>query len=187
MAQAEAALRAAGLTVAATTKKVGVPANPVLGTVAGTDPAAGTSWPENKPVTVEEVAGLSLPNLVGQALTSIQAWAAQNQIQLQATQADSDQPQGTIVSQSPAVGQPVAAGQTVTVSVSNGPPMVAVPDVSAQDCSTAYTTLSQAGFQVSLQQQGFHKDQVAGTNPPAGQPVAKGSAVQLTCGSWNPF
>jgi eukaryotic-like serine/threonine-protein kinase len=187
VAQAEAALRAAGLTVAATTKKVGVPANPVLGTVAGTDPPAGTSWPENQPVTVEEVAGLALPNLVGQNVTVIQAWATQNQIQLQVNQADSDQPAGTILSQSPAAGQPVAAGQTVTVQVSNGPPMVAVPDVSGQDCQTAQSTLSQAGFQVSVSQAGFHKNQASGTNPPAGTQVAKGSAVALACGSWNPF
>jgi beta-lactam-binding protein with PASTA domain len=73
------------------------------------------------------------------------------------------------------------------VQVSNGPPTVAVPDVSGQDCETAYNTLSQAGFQVSVQQQGFRKNQAAGTNPAAGQQAPQGSAVQLTCGSWNPF
>jgi serine/threonine-protein kinase len=187
VAQAQAALRAAGLTVAAETKKVGVPANPVVGTVAGTDPPAGTSWPENKAVTIEEVAGLALPNLVGQAVAPIQAWAAQNQIQLQVTQVQSSQAQGTILSQSPAAGQPVAPGGTVTVQVSNGPPTVAVPDVSGQDCQTAYNTLAQAGFQVSVQQQGFHKDQASGTDPAAGQQVPQGSAVHLACGSWNPF
>ena len=47
----------------------------------------------------------------------------------QLTQVNSDQPQGTIVAQSPAAGTPVKQGQTVDVSVSNGPPMVSVPDV----------------------------------------------------------
>ena len=50
VAQAMALLRAAGLTVTATTKPVGVASNPVIGAVAGTTPPAGTSRPENKPV-----------------------------------------------------------------------------------------------------------------------------------------
>ncbi len=185
VAQAEAALRAVGLTVAPATEKVGVQANPVLGTVAGTDPPAGTPWPENKPVTVEEVAGLALPNLVGQAVATIQAWAAQNQIAIQVTQADSDQPPGTILSQSPAAGQPVAAGQTVTVSVSNGPAMVPIPSVQGQDCGTAQTALAQAGFNVSVQQGLFQQNMAVDTTPSGQAP--SGSAVVLQCGSNNPF
>jgi serine/threonine-protein kinase len=81
-AQAAAVLRAAGLTVAATTKKVGASSAPVIGAVAGTSPAAGTSWPENKPVAIEVIAGLALPSLVGQDIEAVQQWAAANHLTL---------------------------------------------------------------------------------------------------------
>ncbi len=80
LSQAEAALRAAGLTVSSTTKPVGVNGTVVLNSVAGTVPPAGTSWPQNQAVTIEVVAGLALPNLVGQDINAIQQWASGNNI-----------------------------------------------------------------------------------------------------------
>ncbi len=73
------------------------------------------------------VAGLSLPNLVGQDVNSIEQWAANNNIHLQPTTVQSNQPQGIIVSQSVAPGTPVPPGSTVSVSVSAGPPEVQIP------------------------------------------------------------
>ena len=185
VAQAQAALRHAGLTVAAAVKGVGVASNPSIGAFAGTDPAAGTPVAENKPVTVEQVAGLALPNLVGQNIDSAQQWAGQNQITLQPTQVTSTQPQGTIVAQSLPQNSVVTAGQTISVSVSNGPPQVPIPGVQGQDCGQAQQTLQQAGFNVSVQQGWFHKNQATGTSPSGQAP--SGSAITLICGSDNPF
>jgi beta-lactam-binding protein with PASTA domain len=186
VSQAEAALTAAGFTVAPATKQVGVASNPVIGTVAATDPVAGKTWPENKPVTLEEVAGLLLPNLANQNINDAQQWAAQNQLTLQATQVSSTTvAAGLIVSQSPAPGTIVTSGQTINVQVSSGGPQVGIPNVQGQNCQQAQQALQQAGFQVSLQQGLFHQDQATGTNP-SGQ-AAGGSAVVLMCGSNNPF
>jgi beta-lactam-binding protein with PASTA domain/predicted Ser/Thr protein kinase len=185
VAQAEAALRQAGLTVASAVRGVGVASNPSIGAFAGTDPAAGTSTPENKPVTVEQVAGLSLPNLVGQNIDAVQQWAGQNQLTIAPTQVTSTQPQGTIVTQSPGQNAVVTSGQTISVSVSNGPPQVPVPGVQGQNCQQAQQTLQQAGFNVSVQQGWFHKNQATGTSPSGQAP--SGSAVTLMCGSSNPF
>ena len=123
MARARALLRKAGLTVATATKAVGVASDPQIGAVAGTTPSAGTSVAENQPVSVNVVAGLVLPNLVGQNIDTIQKWAGQNDVPLQITQVGEGQPQGTVPSQSPAVSQSPAPGtlvrprQTVSVSV----------------------------------------------------------------------
>ena len=185
VAQADSVLRAAGLTVAPATKKVGVASNPVLGTVAGTDPATGTSWPENQPVTVEEVAGLSMPSVVNQNISAAQQVAATDQFTLQATQVTSNQPQGTIVAQSVPAGTVIQQGQTIGVSVSNGPPEVPIPSVQGQNCQQAQQALQQAGFNVSVQQGWFHGGQAAGTSPSGQAPG--GSAVILQCGSDNPF
>jgi len=184
--QAEAALRAAGLTVAAATKPVGAQSNPVIGQVAGTDPPAGTSWPENKPVVVEVVAGLALPNLVGQDINALQQWAAANQLTLQPTTVQSSKQQGTIVAQSPAAGTPVRPGQSISVSVSAGPPGVAIPSVQGEDCQQAYQDLSDAGFtNISVNRGFFHRNQATGTNP-SGQAPAD-TPITLTCGTNNPF
>jgi len=186
VAQAEAALRAAGLTVASATKPVGAPSNPVIGQVAGTDPGAGTSWPENQPVTVEVVAGLALPNLVGQDINAIQQWASANQLTLQPTTVPGSQQQGTIIAQSPVAGTPVRQGQVISVSVSAGPPGVAIPDVQGESCGQAQQDLSNAGFSnVTVQQGWFHKNQATGTSPSGQAPTD--TPITLMCGSDNPF
>lgn len=185
--QAIAALRAAGLTVASTPKKVGVPSNPQIGAFGGTDPPAGTSVPENKPVYVEQVAGLGLPPLVGQNIQAIQGWAGQHNVSLQVTQQANDASAGTILSQSPQAGALVQPGQTVNVTVSSGPPTVQIPDVSGQSCDQAQQTLQQAGFtNVSVATGWFQKDQAIGTSPDTGQSVPGGTQVTLHCG-WGGF
>jgi eukaryotic-like serine/threonine-protein kinase len=183
VAQAQALLRKAGLTVASATQPVGVASNPQIGAVAGTTPPAGTSWPENKPVSVNVVAGLALPNLVGQNIDTIQGWAGQNNVSIQPTQVDSNQPQGTITAQSPAPNTPVQPGQTVNVSVSNGPPLVPIPDVTGQSCQDAQQTLLQAGFQVQVDQGVFGNlfgDKVQDMSPQGQAP--SGSTITLQCG-----
>jgi len=149
-----ALLRRAGLTVSDTPKNVAAD-GVAIGTVAGTTPAAGTSWPANRTVYVDVVAGTPLPNLVGQNISAIQGWAGSNNIQLNVVQVASDQPQGIIVKQSPAEGSPVVPGQTtVTVYVSNGPPQVQIPDVRGQKFGKAQNELQQLGFKVVGQQFG---------------------------------
>jgi serine/threonine-protein kinase len=183
-AQAEAALRAAGLTATPVTKPVGIPSPPVnLGTVAGTVPAAGTSWPDNKPVTLETVAGLTLPDLSNMSLGQAQALAAADDFTLVPTQASSTTvAQNNVISQSPVKGTVLTQGQTVTVQVSSGPPGVTIPSVQGESCQQAYQQLQQLGFNVSVNEEFFHRSQAAGTSP-SGQAQA-GSAVTLTCGSY---
>ena len=186
VAQAETALRAAGLSATPVTKQVGVASNPVIGTVAATDPAAGTSVAENKPVTLDVVAGLSLPDWTNQNVNAAEQWASANQVTLTPTQVSSSTvTQGNIVSQSPAPGTVLTQGQTVSVQVSSGPPEQNIPSVQGENCQQAQQQLTTAGFQVSVQQGFFHREQATGTNPNGQAPA--GSTVQLACGSNNPF
>jgi serine/threonine-protein kinase len=185
--QAMTALRAAGLTVAPAPKKIGVPSNPQIGAFGGTEPAAGTSWPENKPVYVDEVAGLGLPNLAGQNIQAIQSWAGQHNINLQVTQQDNNATAGTILAQSPGPNAVIQPGETVTVTVSNGPPGIQIPDVQGQDCGQAQQQLQQAGFTNVTPQQGwFQKNKAFSTDPSAGQSVPADTPITLQCG-WGGF
>ena len=154
--------------------------------MAGTNPAAGTSWPENKPVSVEEVEGLALPNLVGQNIGTIQSWAGQHGISLQVTQQTNNEAAGTILSQSPAQGTPVQPGQTVNVQVSSGPPTTPIPNVQGQNCQQAQQTLQQAGFtNVTVQQGFFQQNMATGTSPSGSAPTS--TPITLKCGSDSPF
>ena len=76
---------------------------------------------------------------------------------LQPTTVQSSQPQGTIVAQSPAAGTPVKQGQTISVSVSAGPPEVNIPDVQGESCQQAQQDLSNAGFTNVTVQQGWFR------------------------------
>jgi len=175
---AQARLRQAGLTVAAATKPVGVTGTVQMGAIAGTSPAAGTSWPQNQPVYVEVVAGFALPSLVGENINTIQQWAGQNHVNIQPTTVQSSQPQGVIVSQSPAPGTPLQPGQAVSVSVSQGPPMAQIPNLQGQNCQQAQQTLAQLGFQVKTNTF-FFGNRVFSTSPSGQAP--SGSTVTLNC------
>src|SRR6202012_273956 len=103
VAQAGAALRAAGLTVAPAAKPVDVTsAADTIGTVAGTDPPAVSSWPQTKPVAVVQVTGLALPDLARTKIGTVRALAERDRFVLRVTQASSTTvPRGTVISQSP--------------------------------------------------------------------------------------
>jgi beta-lactam-binding protein with PASTA domain/predicted Ser/Thr protein kinase len=180
-AQAMAVLRKAGLTVASATEAVGGQSYSQIGMVAGTTPAAGTSQPENKPVSVNVVEGLALADLVGQNINAVQQWASSNQITLQPTTVQSNQQQGTITAQSPAPQTPVKQGATVSVSVSAGPPEATIPNVQGMSCQDAQQALQQAGFNNVNVQQGFIQKNKAESTSPSGQ-AATGTQITLQCG-----
>jgi beta-lactam-binding protein with PASTA domain len=178
VAGAKAVLRKAGLRVGAGTKKVGS-ASLQVGAVAGTTPPEGTSWPENRVVYVEVAAGIPMPPLTGQNISDVQSWAGQNNVQLNVQQTANSAAAGTIVSQSVPAGTPVTPGETVTVTVSQGPPQVAIPNVSGQPFQQAQQQLQQAGFVVNGQQFGPGQTVVA-TNPSGQAP--KGSTITVYYG-----
>jgi serine/threonine-protein kinase len=178
LADAEQALRSAGLTVGSVRKVASSSAD--AGIVVGTTPAAGLSWPQPKPVAIQVSAGPPLPNFVGQNEQAIQQWASQNGIQLNIKQAsDSDQPQGTITDQTPAANTPITQNEAVTITVSAGPPEVSIPDVDGQNLNDARSALHQLGFKVTIKKYGpFNK---VFNYSPTGQ-APKGSTITLYSG-----
>jgi eukaryotic-like serine/threonine-protein kinase len=136
-----------------TIQKVGSDAP--VGTVIGTNPPAGTTWPQTKTVTILVAVGPPLPNFVGQNIQAAQQWAQQHQVTVQ-QQPDnnSQQPQGTITGQQPSPGATFQPGQTVIVQVSTGPQVVNVPDPIGMSAEQATAMLQQAGFQVQVNRYG---------------------------------
>ena len=91
---------------------------------------------------------------------------------------------GEVVDQSPSSQAP--RGSTITLSVSKGPPMSTVPDVTAQDEGSAQSTLEQAGFVAQVQRQDVNDPGLDGIvlsqSPTGGSKATQGSTVTITVG-----
>jgi eukaryotic-like serine/threonine-protein kinase len=177
LAQADQSLKTAGL-------KPGKPSYQVstsipAGVVLSTSPVAGQPWPKDKPVELVVSSGQPLPSFVGQQVSAAQGAAAAGGYSINPVSAASSQPANTIVRQSPAAGTPITHGEVVTVYVSTGPPQVNVPNVDGLNVSQAESELTQAGFQVTVNQLG--PGNTVGSYSPTGQ-AAKGSMITINIG-----
>jgi serine/threonine-protein kinase len=121
----------------------------------------------------------TVPDLKGK--TFEQAQAALTPLRLTAVRAEvfSDTvPVNQVVSTSPGAGAKAARDGKVTVNVSKGPELIAIPDVRGKNVIDATNILSAAGFQVSGVQGPANKP-VTNTSPPPGTPRPRGSQVGL--------
>jgi beta-lactam-binding protein with PASTA domain/predicted Ser/Thr protein kinase len=177
LTDAQAAIRHAGL-VPGRVKMVTSPTIPA-GIVISTSPSAGTSWPQPKPVTVVLSSGPPLPNFVGQQKAVAEQWAAANGVKLNEVTSASDQPTDTVIKQSVRPGSAFTAGQVITVTISTGPPMVAIPNIDGQRIPKAVSILRRLGFVVQINQVGPFN--VVTDYSPHDQ-APKGSTVTLITG-----
>jgi len=151
------------------------------GTVLGTSPVAGTSWPQTKPVSILVATSMPLPSFFGQSVQEAEQWASAHGVILQTQQTSSSTgAQGTIVGQQPAAGSAYHQGETVTVDVSSGPAEVPVPDVIGMTVAEATNQLEQAGFQVSVDRISMFGNKVIDFDPVGEAP--RGSTVTLVVG-----
>ena len=174
---AQAAL--AHVHLVSTVQKVG--ANAPVGTVVGTNPPAGTTWPQTKTVTILVASGPPLPDFTGQSIDAARQLASQNNVKLQEqSDANSQDPAGTVISQQPAAGATFQPGQTVVVQVSTGPQLVNVPDPIGMTVQDATRLLENAGFQVKVNRFGFFGNKVFDYSPVGQAPP--GSTITLDVG-----
>src|SRR5579875_402831 len=177
LAQAEAALRHAGLRIGAVTRSTSSTVQ--AGYVISTSPSAYARCSQYRPVGITVSAGQGLPNFVGMQLGQAQQAAQQGGYTLNPVPAQSNQPPNTIIAQSPQAGTPVTPGEVVTVQVSQGPPGVQVPNVVGMSLPQAVNTRQQAGFQVSVVHQG-PGNRVGRMSPTGTQP--KGATITVYVG-----
>ena len=169
--------QAAGLTPGAAAQETSptVPQNEVI----STDPPAGTSWPQTKPVKLMVSAGIGLPDFTGQPRQVAEQWLQQHQLQVQEQQQNStSQPQDNVIKQSPAANSSITQGEVVTLYISTGPPMVQIPAVTGMSVPDATKQLQALGFQVSVV--GFGHGKVIAFQPTGQAP--KGATITLLAG-----
>lgn len=178
LAQAEQTLHSAGLTAGSPTYQTST--SIPQGVVISTNAVAYQPWPKDEPVQLVVSSGQPLPDFVGQQLSAAQAAAASGGYSIQQqTVANSTQPQGTVLNQSPKAGTPITSGEVVTVFVSAGPPGVAVPNVDGLNAQQAIQALHGAGFQVNVVS-GLFGSRVTNYSPQGSAPA--GSTITITIG-----
>jgi serine/threonine-protein kinase len=152
------------------------------GTVISTDPEPGTPLKRGAPVTLVVSKGrqpIPVTDWTGKPADRATADLQDKGLKVATSQDYSETvPAGSVISQSPTAGT-LYRGDTVTLVVSQGPPLVQVPDVRDMKASEARKVLEKAGFQV--EQRGTRiLDRVLGQSPGAGEKAPKGSVVTIT-------
>lgn len=146
------------------------------------DPAPGTALKRGDTVTVVVSSGpapVDVPDVVGQSPEAAQSTLEQLGFTVQR---DGDRtasvPVGSVMAVTP--GPDAGAqqyGSEVTITVSEGLPQVAVPDVTGQSRDDAQRVLEEAGLDVEVQQ--FFGNRVIRQTPAAGETVDLGTTVTI--------
>ncbi len=154
------------------------------GSVVRADPEVGTELRRDAAVDLVVSRGprpIDVPDVTGLARARAEAEVVDLDLQAEVEETFDDQvPEGRVVSQSPAGGT-LVAGDTVTLTVSKGPELVAVPAVKGAGVAAARRTLEGAGFTVRTEQSPVYVglQYVLDTDPSAGTLVPKGSTITL--------
>ena len=156
-----------------------------VGKVVSTTPAGGTKVKRNsqvvlnvsqgpKPIVVPPIAGFDIKKATVQL-------AKLGLVVSVATQIYDSSPVGDIISSDPVPGTTVKKGDTISLTVSKGPPPVQVPNVVGMDVSTAKSTLAAAGFKVTVQNQlsTVVLNKVYSQDPSGGAMATPGSTITI--------
>jgi eukaryotic-like serine/threonine-protein kinase len=172
-----------GLVAGKVTREVSQSVKP--GHVISTDPANGTTVAKKTVVSIVVSKGLgtkTVPPVVGDQVAAARAAVTKAGLVPTVQDVTSAKPPGQVVSQSPAAGNQLAPGSTVTLRVSAGG--VRVPNVVGQTQAEATSELENAGLVVQATTvtapSGFTAGAVVSTNPAATKVVAKGSTVVIS-------
>jgi eukaryotic-like serine/threonine-protein kinase len=187
-AQAEAKLRAAGFKPTARSQ----PSTSVApGRVIGTDPPAGTEAQVGSHVTVVVSSGpapVRVPDVVGQSQAAAEAALSNAGLATGAVtqRVTSSQSPGTVVSQSPASGTSVRAGEKVELVVAEASKEVSVPDVVGKSEALAAAQLGEVGLKPTTSSVSTSEPSQVGIvlrqSPAPGAHTKKGATVTIGVG-----
>ncbi|WP_330319928.1 Stk1 family PASTA domain-containing Ser/Thr kinase [Streptomyces clavifer] len=154
------------------------------GDVIRTDPAVGTARhagsavalviSRGSPVDVPDVSGLNVEDATAELdEAGLKAKVLPGRV-------DSSEAAGDVAEQTPGSGEEAAEGDTVELTISKGPRMVGVPDVTGQDVDEARSALEEAGFEVEVDRPFLSfSDTVASQSVEGGQKSPEGSTITI--------
>jgi len=156
------------------------------GFVISTDPGGGTTLRAGAAIalTVSKGAPVDVPDVSGEDLADAKADLAEAglKVEVATTRVNSEFDAGQVAKQTPAADSQAAEGDTVTLTVSKGPVMVEVPDVTGDSVDDAKSELEDAGFQVDEDRGllGLFGDTVKKQSVEGGDTAPKGSTITIT-------
>ncbi|WP_371796396.1 Stk1 family PASTA domain-containing Ser/Thr kinase [Streptomyces sp. NBC_01718] len=181
-AEARRALKKAGLVPGMVTKEFSEDIG--RGQVIRTDPGAGAERHPDSTVAlvVSKGSPVDVPDLTG--LSVQEATDALDEEGLKAEvlpgRVNSPEAAGDIARQSPGGGTRAAEGDTVTLTVSKGPRMIDVPDVTGKDVDEATRLLKTAGFEVEVDRPFLSfSDTIASQSVDGGDRAPEGSTITI--------
>jgi serine/threonine-protein kinase len=123
-----------------------------------------------------------VPGVVGYSLDAARAAADKAGFDVDVTEKAAPDPPGTVIAQSPDGGS-FTKGDTVRLTVSSGPPKIAIPEVNGKARADAAAALTAAGFTLAPDVEEFNDGVAAGTvvsvDPAQGTEVGPDSQVTL--------
>ncbi|MFB7508613.1 Stk1 family PASTA domain-containing Ser/Thr kinase [Streptomyces broussonetiae] len=184
LAEARARLKADGLEPGMVTREFS--ADVAKGSVIATAPTAGTRRHAGSAIalTVSKGSPIDVPDVTGddpadarQELTD-----AGLNVVVAPDRVNSEYDKGKVARQSPGDGSQAAEGDTVTLTLSKGPQMIEVPDVTGDSVADAHKALEGAGFKVSEDRGllGLFGDTVKKQSVRGGDTAPKGSTITIT-------
>ena len=160
-------------------------------TVIAQDPKPGDVVEEGTTVRINVSVGpkpIGVPSVLGQPYESAAASLQSAGFAVARKDADSNQPAGTVIDQSPAGGATAPKGATITLTVSKGPTTAAVPDVTSLDRDTAVATLRDSGFKAKVAQEDTTDPSLDGVvlsqDPVGGAQAEPGATVTIVVGRY---
>ncbi|MER0479353.1 Stk1 family PASTA domain-containing Ser/Thr kinase [Streptomyces sp. Edi2] len=182
LADAKRKLRDRGLVPGAVTREFSDEV--AKGSVIRTDPGAGTKRRPDTGVglTVSRGTAVDVPGVLG----SERADAANTlreagfRVRFADEPVYSTQDKGTVARQTPAEGRKLGKGETVTLTLSRGPEMIAVPNVTGKNVDDAKKQLTDLGFQVEVKKPLlFPQDTVDSQSVDPGKKAPKGGTITI--------
>ncbi|MFE1776349.1 Stk1 family PASTA domain-containing Ser/Thr kinase [Streptomyces sp. NPDC059008] len=154
------------------------------GSVIRTDPAAGTKRRPDTAValTVSRGAQVDVPGVIGSDRAEAEATlrAAGLRVRIAEERVFSPQDKGAVARQTPNPGEPLGKGETVTLTLSKGPEMIAVPDVTGMSEADAKKELTSHGFRVEVKKPFlFPQDEVDTQSVEPGEKAPKGGTITI--------
>ncbi len=182
LGEAKDALRGAGLAVGVVTEEFSDTVR--KGAVISSDPPAGTERRPDSAVAlvVSKGSPVEVPGVVGQPADAARRTltGAGLVVETAPERVHSAQPAGSVAAQSLAEGSRAAQGDTITLTLSKGPRMVPVPNVTGKSVDDATRELEAAGFAVEVSKSfPFLSDTVAGQSVAGGDTAPEGSTITI--------
>ncbi|MET8826684.1 Stk1 family PASTA domain-containing Ser/Thr kinase [Streptomyces sp. NPDC004610] len=157
------------------------------GSVIDSDPRGGTERRAGSAIAlvVSKGAPVDVPDVTGEELEDARAELVEAglTVRIAAERVDSAEiDAGAVARQTPGEGTRLAEGDAVTLTLSSGPRMIEVPDVTGENVDAARQTLEDAGFRVEEDRGllGLFGDSVSDQSVNPGETAPQGSTITLT-------